>query len=177
MSRGRFGRVVYALKVEERQDIRHYLQVEAQPKARNTGSEAINLQANYSKCFDDDGRLKRTVLASNHVPRVSDPAAKSLLETDFVGGSGKSNNFGIQNVVVSGKKGILLNGFENVGFYEERKLQGSEIGTDEYGSSELICKTMHGWKECYRIWQSREKGPWLGITSSWRLCRDALEMI
>ncbi|KAL2534778.1 Bifunctional dethiobiotin synthetase/7 [Abeliophyllum distichum] len=27
------------------------------------------------------------------------------------------------------------------------KLQGSEIGTDEFGSSELICKTMHGWKE------------------------------
>ncbi|CAA2997572.1 amino acid permease 3-like [Olea europaea subsp. europaea] len=46
--------------VEERQDIRHYLQVEVQPKARNTESETINLQANYSKCFDDDGRLKRT---------------------------------------------------------------------------------------------------------------------
>ncbi|CAA2994059.1 amino acid permease 3-like [Olea europaea subsp. europaea] len=46
--------------VEERQDIRHYLQVEVQPKARNTESETINLQANYSKCFDDDGRLNRT---------------------------------------------------------------------------------------------------------------------
>ncbi|KAA8535995.1 hypothetical protein F0562_028473 [Nyssa sinensis] len=45
--------------VEERQDIRHYLQVEVQPKAR-TEAEAINPQANYSKCFDDDGRLKRT---------------------------------------------------------------------------------------------------------------------
>ncbi|KAL2455238.1 Transmembrane amino acid transporter domain-containing protein [Forsythia ovata] len=136
-----YGRGCKSNMVEERQDIRHYLQVEAQPKARNTGSEAINLQANYSKCFDDDGRLKRTECGCEW------------------------------------KKGILLNGFENVGFYEERKLQGSEIGTDEYGSSELICKTMHGWKECYRIWQSREKGPWLGITSSWRLCRDALEMI
>ncbi|KAL2464309.1 Bifunctional dethiobiotin synthetase/7 [Forsythia ovata] len=91
--------------------------------------------------------LPFSVLASNHVLRVSVPAAKSLLGTGFVGGSGKSDNFGIQNVVVSEKKGKLLNGFENVGFYEERKLQGSEIGTDEFGSSELICKTMHGWKE------------------------------
>ncbi|CAK9162095.1 unnamed protein product [Ilex paraguariensis] len=46
--------------VVERHDIRHYLQVEAQPKAHCSESEAINLQANYSKCFDDDGRLKRT---------------------------------------------------------------------------------------------------------------------
>ncbi|PQQ14403.1 amino acid permease 3-like [Prunus yedoensis var. nudiflora] len=44
--------------VEERHDIRHYLQVEVQPKV--TESEAINPQSNYSKCFDDDGRLKRT---------------------------------------------------------------------------------------------------------------------
>ncbi|XP_062081889.1 amino acid permease 3-like [Humulus lupulus] len=44
--------------VEERHDIRHYLQVEAQPKA--TEAEAINPQSNYTKCFDDDGRLKRT---------------------------------------------------------------------------------------------------------------------
>ncbi|KAK2972729.1 hypothetical protein RJ640_029186 [Escallonia rubra] len=44
---------------EERQDIRHYLQVEAQPKAHSE-TEAINIQANYSKSFDDDGRLKRT---------------------------------------------------------------------------------------------------------------------
>ncbi|KAB2619841.1 amino acid permease 3-like [Pyrus ussuriensis x Pyrus communis] len=44
--------------VEERHDIRHYLQVEVQPKVSE--SEAINPQSNYSKCFDDDGRLKRT---------------------------------------------------------------------------------------------------------------------
>ncbi|KAA8546100.1 hypothetical protein F0562_020449 [Nyssa sinensis] len=50
---------IYNGEVEERQDIRHYLQVEVQPKA-NSESEAINPQANYSKCFDDDGRLKRT---------------------------------------------------------------------------------------------------------------------
>ncbi|KAK9941601.1 hypothetical protein M0R45_007303 [Rubus argutus] len=44
--------------IEERHDIRHYLQVEVQPKVSE--SEAINPQSNYSKCFDDDGRLKRT---------------------------------------------------------------------------------------------------------------------
>lgn len=41
-----------------RHDIRHYLEVEVQPKVSE--SEAINPQSNYSKCFDDDGRLKRT---------------------------------------------------------------------------------------------------------------------
>jgi hypothetical protein len=46
-------------QVEERHDIRHYLQVEVQPKAQ-AETEAINPQSNYSKCFDDDGRLKRT---------------------------------------------------------------------------------------------------------------------
>ncbi|KAL4318504.1 hypothetical protein GQ457_18G018280 [Hibiscus cannabinus] len=45
--------------IEERQDIRHYLQVEVQPKAENE-SEATKVQTNYSKCFDDDGHLKRT---------------------------------------------------------------------------------------------------------------------
>lgn len=43
---------------DERHDIRHYLEVEVQPKVSE--SEAINPQSNYSKCFDDDGRLKRT---------------------------------------------------------------------------------------------------------------------
>lgn len=47
-------------KFEERQDVRHYLQVETQPKAQNKEMEAINIEANYSKCFDEDGRLKRT---------------------------------------------------------------------------------------------------------------------
>ncbi|KAK9987779.1 hypothetical protein SO802_028018 [Lithocarpus litseifolius] len=49
--------------VEERRDIRHYLQVEVQPKIQ-AETEAINPQSNYSKCFDDDGRLKRTVIGS-----------------------------------------------------------------------------------------------------------------
>ncbi|KAL7237376.1 hypothetical protein ACSBR2_003630 [Camellia fascicularis] len=46
--------------IEERHDIRHYLQVESQPKGHSSETEAINPLANYSKCFDDDGRLKRT---------------------------------------------------------------------------------------------------------------------
>ncbi|GFY89855.1 amino acid permease 2 [Actinidia rufa] len=45
--------------IEERQDITHYMQVEIQHKAQSE-TEAINPQSNYSKCFDDDGRLKRT---------------------------------------------------------------------------------------------------------------------
>ncbi|XP_021658905.2 amino acid permease 4 [Hevea brasiliensis] len=58
--------------IEERHDIRHYLQVEVQPKTRNDTEveSVINPQANYSKCFDDDGRLKRTGTfwtASSHI--------------------------------------------------------------------------------------------------------------
>lgn len=45
-------------QVDGRHDIRHYLEVEVQPKVSE--SEVINPQPNYSKCFDDDGRLKRT---------------------------------------------------------------------------------------------------------------------
>ncbi|KAK7312249.1 hypothetical protein VNO77_35996 [Canavalia gladiata] len=45
--------------IEERHDIRHYLQVEVRPNTQ-TETEAINIQSNYSKCFEDDGRLKRT---------------------------------------------------------------------------------------------------------------------
>lgn len=35
------------------------MEVEVQPKA-HIETEATNPQANYSNCFDDDGRLKRT---------------------------------------------------------------------------------------------------------------------
>lgn len=34
--------------------------MEVQPKLVSSETEAMNIQANYSKCFDDDGRLKRT---------------------------------------------------------------------------------------------------------------------
>ncbi|KAI3824824.1 hypothetical protein L1987_06295 [Smallanthus sonchifolius] len=45
--------------VEERQDIMHYSHVEAQTNGDNP-TQAMNIEANYSKSFDDDGRLKRT---------------------------------------------------------------------------------------------------------------------
>ncbi|KAF5946984.1 hypothetical protein HYC85_017212 [Camellia sinensis] len=57
--------------IEERHDIRHYLQVESQPKGHSSETEAINPLANYSKCFDDDGRLKRMLgtfwTATSHI--------------------------------------------------------------------------------------------------------------
>jgi len=46
-------------QIEERSDFRHYLEVEAQPKIQ-TETESVSIEPNYSKCFDDDGRLKRT---------------------------------------------------------------------------------------------------------------------
>ncbi|XP_009604405.1 amino acid permease 4-like [Nicotiana tomentosiformis] len=46
-------------EVEERHDVKHYFQVDVQPKHQKE-TEPINIQTNYSKCFDDDGRLKRT---------------------------------------------------------------------------------------------------------------------
>lgn len=48
----------YLQQIEERHDIRHYLQVEVPPKAQ-TETEVKTIESNYSKC-DDDGRLKRT---------------------------------------------------------------------------------------------------------------------
>lgn len=60
--------------VDERHDLKHYLQVEFQPKVsistQQTDQQAINNEANYSKCFDDDGRLRRTGTfwtASSHI--------------------------------------------------------------------------------------------------------------
>ncbi|XP_015951871.1 amino acid permease 4 isoform X2 [Arachis duranensis] len=46
--------------IEERHDVKHYLQVEVQPKKPTEAEKAINILSNYSKCFDDDGRSKRT---------------------------------------------------------------------------------------------------------------------
>ncbi|XP_075478943.1 amino acid permease 2-like [Primulina tabacum] len=61
---------IYNGVVEERHDVRHYMQVEVQPKAQNSEAQAMKLQATYSKCFDDDGRLKRTgnlTTATSHI--------------------------------------------------------------------------------------------------------------
>ncbi|KAJ4964348.1 hypothetical protein NE237_024287 [Protea cynaroides] len=50
--------------LEETRDSRQYLQIETQPKPKpkshSSDTEAIVDQPAYSKCFDDDGRLKRT---------------------------------------------------------------------------------------------------------------------
>lgn len=46
------------MKNDENRNQRAYLQVEAQPKI-DEDTESLNPQYN-SKCFDDDGRLKRT---------------------------------------------------------------------------------------------------------------------
>ncbi|XP_043710051.1 amino acid permease 3-like [Telopea speciosissima] len=52
--------------MEETRDPRKYLQIEIQPKSKSilssssTETEPINSQPGYSKCFDDDGRLKRS---------------------------------------------------------------------------------------------------------------------
>lgn len=44
---------------------RAYLQVETQPKIQED-TESLNPQVAHSKCFDDDGRLKRTGKASDN---------------------------------------------------------------------------------------------------------------
>ncbi|XP_043712299.1 amino acid permease 4-like [Telopea speciosissima] len=49
--------------LEENRDMRQYLQIETRPKPKpsNDDTEAMVVpQPTYSKCFDDDGRLKRT---------------------------------------------------------------------------------------------------------------------
>ncbi|XP_072957312.1 amino acid permease 4-like [Typha angustifolia] len=55
--------------MDENRDMRSYLQVESQPKPVLADAEAVNPPV-YSKCFDDDGRLKRTGTvwtASSHI--------------------------------------------------------------------------------------------------------------
>ncbi|KAG9442702.1 hypothetical protein H6P81_018556 [Aristolochia fimbriata] len=48
-----------SLFTDDSRDPRQYLQIEVQPQAPKE-TEAINAQDAYSKCFDGDGRLKRT---------------------------------------------------------------------------------------------------------------------
>lgn len=49
------------MQVDEERDTKQYLQIEVTKAATTTENEAINAPAlGYSKCFDDDGRLKRT---------------------------------------------------------------------------------------------------------------------
>eukprot|EP00257_Ricinus_communis_P012263 XP_002534252.2 amino acid permease 4 [Ricinus communis] len=61
--------------IEERHDMSHYLQVEVPPKG-------VDPQANYSKCYDDDGHSKRTgtfwTAASHIITAVIGPGVLSL---------------------------------------------------------------------------------------------------
>lgn len=66
------------LQLEERHDVRQYFQVEVQPKP-NGESEAINPQSNYSKCFDDDGRMKRTGMLLYLSPCMYNNTTHSML--------------------------------------------------------------------------------------------------
>nr|GEU58299.1 amino acid permease 3-like [Tanacetum cinerariifolium] len=58
------------LLLDERHDTMHYWKVEARTTNGDTETHAMNIEANYSKSFDDDGRLKRTGTywtASSHI--------------------------------------------------------------------------------------------------------------
>ncbi|KAI0520353.1 hypothetical protein KFK09_007825 [Dendrobium nobile] len=55
--------------LDESREARSYFQIETQPKTQQ-GSDTSNVPPEYSKCFDDDGRLKRTGTmwtASSHI--------------------------------------------------------------------------------------------------------------
>ncbi|XP_047310957.1 bifunctional dethiobiotin synthetase/7,8-diamino-pelargonic acid aminotransferase, mitochondrial [Impatiens glandulifera] len=73
-----------------------------------------------------------TVSASNYVFRTSIPAAEAVL----------GNAIGVE-----GEECVnSLNGFTNLGWYEERMLHDHAHG-QVVAASELICKTMYGWRE------------------------------
>ncbi|GMP36448.1 hypothetical protein CsSME_00008577 [Camellia sinensis var. sinensis] len=73
-----------------------------------------------------------TVFASNHALKASISAAQS-----FLGG---------EIAMETEEGGELESGFRDLGWYEEMKLQG-EVGEVTAKPSELICKTMYGWRE------------------------------
>ncbi|KVI01382.1 bifunctional dethiobiotin synthetase/7,8-diamino-pelargonic acid aminotransferase, mitochondrial [Cynara cardunculus var. scolymus] len=73
-----------------------------------------------------------TLLASDHTLNVSIPAAKLKI----------GNSFSVGELEETGEGWSSKNGFEDFGFYEEKK-----VGAGEEVGSELICKTMYAWKE------------------------------
>ncbi|KAL3509695.1 hypothetical protein ACH5RR_029096 [Cinchona calisaya] len=100
-------------------------------------SDSLFVYRKFSKFFLRN-RPEFSIFASNHVLNASGPAARALLGECWESGgfrSGKIGNFG--------------GGFESLGWYEERKLEGVENdGTKGAGAcSELICKTVYGWRE------------------------------
>ncbi|PIN20538.1 Acetylornithine aminotransferase [Handroanthus impetiginosus] len=89
--------------------------------------------------------LPFSVFASNCVSRASVPAASAVLGNGVAGGSVRNEDFGAEFV----KNGGNFSGrLESVHWYEERKLQGSDSNEAElFPVSEVVCKTMYGWKE------------------------------
>ncbi|XP_055823033.1 bifunctional dethiobiotin synthetase/7,8-diamino-pelargonic acid aminotransferase, mitochondrial [Solanum dulcamara] len=85
----------------------------------------------YSEFFSKN-RPEFSVSASNHVLKTSVSASEALLRGGFEVERDENVSCG--------------NGVVNLGLYEESKLQGSE-NWEMKGFSELVCKTMYGWKE------------------------------
>ncbi|KAK4481850.1 hypothetical protein RD792_012761 [Penstemon davidsonii] len=82
--------------------------------------------------------LPFSVYASNRVLKASIPASSVLMND--------RNEVFVDEVVGKGKK--IGDGFKNVEWYEERKLQGNESNESElFPVSEVVCETMYGWKE------------------------------
>ncbi|KAK6159136.1 hypothetical protein DH2020_006450 [Rehmannia glutinosa] len=89
--------------------------------------------------------LPFSVYASNCVFKASIPAANQVLGNGIPGCSARNEDFGVE---VAKKGGSVGGGLENVLWYEERKLQGSESNeTELFPVSEVVCKTMYGWNE------------------------------
>ncbi|XP_011069894.1 bifunctional dethiobiotin synthetase/7,8-diamino-pelargonic acid aminotransferase, mitochondrial [Sesamum indicum] len=89
--------------------------------------------------------LPFSVFASNSVLKASSPAANAVLRNGMAGGSLRTEAFGVEVVEKGGNFG---GGLENVHWYEERKLRGSESNeTELFPASQIVCKTMYAWKE------------------------------
>ncbi|CAA0837321.1 Bifunctional dethiobiotin synthetase/7-8-diamino-pelargonic acid aminotransferase-mitochondrial [Striga hermonthica] len=95
--------------------------------------------------------LPFSVYASNCVLKASVSAANQILGSSSSGGS-RNGDFGSEFV---GKS----DGLQNVHWYEERKLQGSESNGEAelFPVSEVVCKTMYGWKEAVSPHLAAEK--------------------
>ncbi|KAL0339990.1 UNVERIFIED_CONTAM: Bifunctional dethiobiotin synthetase/7,8-diamino-pelargonic acid aminotransferase, mitochondrial [Sesamum radiatum] len=89
--------------------------------------------------------LPFSVFASNSVLKASSPAANAVLRNGMAGGSLRTEAFGAEVVE---KGGNIGGGIENVHWYEERKMRGSESNeTELFPASQIVCKTMYAWKE------------------------------
>ncbi|KAL0404568.1 UNVERIFIED_CONTAM: Bifunctional dethiobiotin synthetase/7,8-diamino-pelargonic acid aminotransferase, mitochondrial [Sesamum radiatum] len=89
--------------------------------------------------------LPFSVFASNSVLKASSPAANAVLRNGMAGGSLRTEAFGAEVIEKGGNFG---GGLENVHWYEERKLRGSESNeTESFPASQIVCKTMYAWKE------------------------------